>query len=71
MRCTECFEVCYPKLDALEHQRDLLLKVRDAAYGLSKGTDWNNGTHAATHGYRQSLLKAIESYDAAYPTEGK
>lgn len=31
----------------------------DAADGLSKGYDWNSGTHAALHGYRQKLLDAL------------
>lgn len=30
-----------------------------AAHGLSFGHDWNNGTHAKTHGYRAQLLGAI------------
>jgi len=31
-----------------------------AVKGLSFGTDWNNGTHAKTHGYRQALIDALE-----------
>jgi hypothetical protein len=31
----------------------------EAAKGLSCGDDWNNGTHALKHGYRQKLLDAL------------
>lgn len=31
----------------------------EAATGLSHGVDWNNGTHAKLHGYRQKLLDAL------------
>ena len=30
-----------------------------AADGLSRGEDWNNGTHAKKHGYRTKLLAAL------------
>jgi hypothetical protein len=36
-----------------------------AADGLSHGVDWNNGTHAKTHGYRQKLLDALPAARAA------
>lgn len=37
-------------------------KLLEAAEGLSYGTDWNNGTHAKLHGYRQKLLDALSEY---------
>jgi len=30
-----------------------------AARGLCAGEDWNNGTHAKFHGYRQKLIDAV------------
>jgi hypothetical protein len=36
-----------------------------AAEALSHGTDWNNGTHAKLHGYRQKLIDAIPAARAA------
>jgi Lar family restriction alleviation protein len=38
---------------------DTVMPLIDAAHGLSFGTDWNNGTHALTHGYRKKLLEAL------------
>lgn len=45
--------------------RKALEPLTVAAYGLSGGTDWNNGTHAKLHGYRQKLLDAIPAARAA------
>lgn len=42
-----------------------LRALTDAAQGLSHGTDWNNGTHAKLHGYRQKLLDALPDARAA------
>ena len=39
--------------------------ITRAAEGLSHGVDWNNGTHAKTHGYRQKLLDALPAARAA------
>ena len=36
-----------------------LWRVARAAEGLCHGTDWNKGTHAITHGYRQKLIDAV------------
>ena len=36
-----------------------LKPLLDAATGLSFGEDWNNGTQAKLHGYRQKLIAAI------------
>jgi hypothetical protein len=46
-----------------EDERDLAIveRVLRAAVGLGHGTDWNNGTHAKLHGYRQQLLDALPS----------
>lgn len=49
--------ICDQAADALEALAPLL----DAALGLSHGTDWNNGTHAKLHGYRQKLLDALSA----------
>ena len=38
-----------------------LWRVVRAAEGLCHGTDWNKGTHAITHGYRQKLIDAVVS----------
>lgn len=43
----------------------------EAAKGLSFGEDWNNGTHAKLHGYRQKLLDALAKYTALLGGEGK
>lgn len=36
-----------------------LLEVAKAASGLAMGSDWNNGTHAKHHGYRDKLNNAL------------
>ena len=38
-------------------------RFANAAKGLSFGKDWNKGTHALKHGYRQKLLNALESHE--------
>lgn len=52
--CKDC------QFDGVVQAADALAK---AAQGLSHGTDWNNGTHAKTHGYRQQLLEALAAYE--------
>lgn len=42
-----------------------------AAKGLSFGTDWNNGTHAKLHGYRQKLLDVVAAYESFKQKAGK
>jgi len=42
-----------------DEAREALRPMLAAASGLSFGTDWNNGTHAKLHGYRQKLIDAI------------
>lgn len=37
-----------------------LRRLYEAARGLSFGEDWNNGTAAKLHGYRQKLIDAIQ-----------
>lgn len=39
------------------------VRLVEAAKGLSHGSDWNNGTHAKLHGYRQKLLDALNECD--------
>jgi hypothetical protein len=39
--------------------REALHPLYHAASGLSFGEDWNNGTHAKLHGYRQKLIDAL------------
>lgn len=43
----------------VEAMREALGPLLVAAEGLSHGTDWNKGSHAVMHGYRQILLDAI------------
>ena len=43
----------------LRNRADAILGLVRAAEGLSHGEDWNNGTHAKTHGYRRKLLEAL------------
>lgn len=43
----------------------------EAARGLSFGTDWNGGTQAKLHGYRQKLLDALPAALAALPSPPK
>lgn len=43
----------------LRNHADAILGLVRAAKGLSHGEDWNNGTHAKTHGYRRKLLEAL------------
>lgn len=38
------------------------LKVVEAAKGLICGVDWNNGTHAITHGYREKLIESLSPF---------
>jgi hypothetical protein len=40
-----------------------LERVYDAARGLCFGVDWNNGTAAKIHGYRQKLIDAVNSIE--------
>jgi hypothetical protein len=35
--------------------------VIEAAIGLCGGIDWNHGTHAITHGYRQKPIDAVKT----------
>lgn len=61
------------RLAKAERERDkaraALAPLLSAAQGLRNGTDWNKGTFAITHGYRQALLDAIPAAErAALPT---
>jgi hypothetical protein len=42
-----------------QSQCDLYDELYKAALGLSHGVDWNNGTQAIEHGYRDKLLSAV------------
>jgi hypothetical protein len=53
----------------IERLREALRPLLSAAEGLSHGTDWNHGTHAKDHGYRQKLLDAIPAARAALSGE--
>ena len=57
------------RLQQLEEEnrrlREALEPLCQAAWGLSMGEDWNNGTHAKMHGYRNKLLAAIPAARAA------
>jgi len=48
-----------------ERLREATRPLVYAATGLSHGEDWNNGTHAKLHGYRQKLLDALPEAKAA------
>lgn len=56
--------------DEIERLRDALHPLYHAASGISFGEDWNNGTHAKLHGYRQKLIDALPAARAALG-EGK
>lgn len=40
-----------------------LRRVYEAARGLCYGHDWNEGTQAKTHGYRNKLIKAVDDIE--------
>lgn len=40
-----------------------LRRVYEAARGLCHGHDWNNGTAAKLHGYRNELIKAVDAIE--------
>lgn len=67
----QTLQTAYPfeRLRELEAEnkrlREALGSLFDAADGLSRGEDWNNGTHAKLHGYRKKLLAAIPAARAA------
>lgn len=42
-----------------QSQCELYDELYKAALGLSHGVDWNNGSHAIEHGYRDKLLSAV------------
>lgn len=46
-----------------------LIAVARAANGLSMGSDWNHGTHAKEHGYRQQLIDALKAIRATRKVE--
>lgn len=45
-----------------EKTNEKLMKVYEAACGLVVGVDWNNGTQALTHNYRQQLIDAVADF---------
>jgi|GEM_PF-4112096 len=55
------------KTNAVARLRELL----EAAYGLCEGYDWNNGTHAKTHGYKRKVLEAVHALKPVADIEGK
>lgn len=50
---------------ALKARNALLEEVYKNAAALATGQDWNNGTMAKTHGYRNKLVRALQDVDAA------
>lgn len=60
-------EVCLENYYGLLETARAALRVVEAAKGLSYGADWNKGTHAILHGYRQKLLDNL----APFRTEEK
>lgn len=53
----------------LANRAPAIARLVRAAQGLSHGEDWNNGTHAKTHGYRQKLLDALAALNAGNAEE--
>ena len=49
------------ELDARGQRIAELERVYEAALGLTLGVDWNNGTQALKHGYRQKLIDAVNA----------
>lgn len=49
--------------EELETNIRKLRRVYEAARGLCHGVDWNNGTQAKLHGYRQKLIDAVEAIE--------
>lgn len=62
VQCHNCGHVWVPKCPEL-------IAVAKAANGLSFGSDWNNGTHAKYHGYRQKLIDALQALRATRKVE--
>jgi hypothetical protein len=54
-----------PTCKRSDREWNALQRVARAAEGLSHGVDWNNGTHAITHGYRKKLLDALSALKEA------
>lgn len=44
--------------------------VYEAARGLCFGEDWNNGTHAKLHGYKQKLREAVAAVQTTEQNDG-
>ena len=51
-----------------QSQCELYDELYKAALGLSHGIDWNNGTQAIEHGYRDKLINAVNKIKAV-PTK--
>lgn len=45
------------------HELLALRAVYEAARGLCYGHDWNEGTQAKLHGYRNKLIKAVDAIE--------
>lgn len=54
-----CVIICSAALSNTTKQTALVQEVLDAAVGLCRGSDWNDGTHAKTHGYKAKLISAV------------
>lgn len=68
--CVYCLQQELDRTKAeTKEQREVIKRFYEAAEGLSFGTDWNNGTHAKLHGYRQKLLDALK-YAKKYLRDG-
>lgn len=65
----ELIESALLQVQAAERKR--FSGLCEAARGLSFGTDWNNGTHAKLHGYRDKLLKALNDLEIASDGAGE
>ena len=49
--------------EELEYMIRKLRRVYEAARGLCHGYDWNEGTHAKLHGYRERLVNAVNAIE--------
>lgn len=49
--------------EELENTIRKLRKVYEAARGLCHGYDWNDGSHAKHHGYRNKLINAVNDIE--------
>jgi hypothetical protein len=67
----EELKICDDWLVHTRNENARLRELLEAAYGLCQGYDWNNGTHAKTHGYKRKVLEAVHALKPVVDIEGK